>query len=154
MIKTGLAATSDIDALIGLVGLLFEQEAEFSPDPELQRQGLARIIQNPQLGEIIVLREGDSVIGMASLLYTISTALGGRAALLEDMIVDPHYRGRGYGTQLITNAIQRAKNAGCLRIRLLTDADNTNAQRFYLRNGFQPSGMKTFTRLLTGNTDE
>jgi len=154
MIKTGLAAISDIESLIVLLGLLFEQEVEFSPDPELQRQGLASIIQNPQLGEIIVLREGDSVIGMTSLLYTISTALGGRAALLEDMIVDPRYRGKGYGTQLINNAIQRAKTAGCLRIRLLTDADNTNAHRFYLHNGFQPSGMKTFTRLLPGNADE
>lgn len=151
MIKTGLAAPSNIDALIGLLGLLFEQEAEFNPDPELQRQGLARIIQNPQLGEIIVLREDNHIIGMTSLLYTISTALGGWAALLEDMIVDPRFRNMGYGTQLINNAIQRAKTAGCLRIRLLTDADNTKAHRFYLRNGFQPSDMKTFTRLLSGD---
>jgi GNAT superfamily N-acetyltransferase len=143
-ITTGIASASDIDELVSLLGLLFAQEAEFSPNDDLQRTGLCRIIEEPQRGEIIVLRMQNEVVGMTTLLYTISTALGARVALLEDMIVHPRYRNQGLGEQLVNAANQRAITVGCQRITLLTDEDNHAAHRFYQRHGFQPSTMKVF----------
>jgi len=70
-----------------------------------------------------------------------STALGGRVALLEDMVVRPDARGRGAGSLLLRAAVEFARAAGCLRITLLTDADNAAAQRFYARHGFGQSAM-------------
>lgn len=41
-----------------------------------------------------MLKENDAIIGMVSILWSISTALGGKVAFLEDMIVSPSYRGK------------------------------------------------------------
>lgn len=143
-----IARESDIDALIELLALLFEQEVEFTPDPQRQRQGLSVIIHNPKVGEIIILKDEARIIGMVNLLYTISTALGARVAWLEDMVIHPDYRNSGAGTLLIESAMRHAQQQGCLRITLLTDRDNCAAQRFYERNGFHRSIMVPMRRIL------
>lgn len=141
MIQTTEAALDDIPQLCDLLALLFTQEAEFAPDRTRQADGLREIIAHPEVGRIVILREGDAVIAMANLLFTVSTALGGRVALLEDVIVHPDYRGGGVGSQLLQAVVELARNAGCLRITLLTDRDNAAARRFYARHGFEPSMM-------------
>ena len=89
MISIRKAEPSDIPSLATLLGMLFDQEAEFAADVELQTQGLEMIISNPSVGELLIGQRTDgSVVGMVSLLYTVSTALGGRVALLEDMVVE------------------------------------------------------------------
>ncbi len=135
------ATSSDIQALCGLLAVLFTQEAEFSPDGEAQRRGLDRILRHPEIGHILVAREDGRILAMVNLLYTVSTALGGRVALLEDMVVAPDARGAGIGSRLLEYAIQFARTQGCERITLLADRDNESAQRFYRRHGFGISPM-------------
>ncbi|MDO3378556.1 GNAT family N-acetyltransferase [Geoalkalibacter halelectricus] len=135
------ASEEDLSQLGELLNLLFTQEADFTPDEAAQRRGLALILAHPEQGQILVAREADRVLGMVNLLYTLSTALGGRVALLEDMVVHPEARGRGLGAALLEQAVAVARQQGCLRITLLTDADNQAAQRFYRRHGFELSTM-------------
>jgi GNAT superfamily N-acetyltransferase len=131
------AKTSDIPALCDLLSILFSQEVEFKPNHEAQCRGLARIISNPEIGLIVVARQENQIIGMVNLLYTISTALGDRVAILEDMVVSPNAR----SSSLLTQAIQFAQLYGCKRITLLTDSTNQSAQRFYQKHGFGFSAM-------------
>lgn len=142
------ATHEDIPALCGLLAELFAQEHEFSPDAALQGAGLLRIIDQPETGVILVAREAGRARGMVNLLYTVSTALGARVALLEDMVVTASARGRGIGQQLLTAALATATAAGCRRITLLTDGDNLAAQRFYQSQGFAPSTMLPLRRSL------
>ena len=135
------ATNDDIPQLGELLNLLFSQEAEFQPDRKLQAAGLRQIIDFPERGQIWVLRDGQSIVGMVNLLFTVSTALGGRVAILEDMVVRPQYRGRGAGDMLLKAAIGLAKSSGCRRITLLTDAANVSAQGFYRKHGFTISEM-------------
>jgi len=131
----------DIPSLCELLGLLFSQEADFKPDREAQSRGLALIIGNPEVGLIIVARQDGKIVGMVNLLYTVSTVLGDRVALLEDMVVSPSVRGSGIGSQLLEQAIQFSRLSGCKRITLLTDRGNESAQRFYQKYGFDFSAM-------------
>lgn len=139
LVETATAA--DIPALSDLLSVLFSQEAEFTPIPEAQQRGLARIIGDPEVGTVLVARQGDQIVGMVNLLFTISTALGERVALLEDMVVFPAGRGIGVGTRLLSNAISYSRAQGCKRITLLTDRSNEPAQRFYAKQGFVASSM-------------
>ncbi len=136
-----LATTVDIPALSELLTQLFTQEAEFQADSVAQQRGLNAILSDPAIGEILVARQNGQIVGMVNLLYSISTALGARVALLEDMVIAPNMRGSGVGSQLLAAAIKHAKQRGCLRITLLTDADNHAAQAFYHKQGFEPSSM-------------
>ena len=135
------ATIADIPALSDLLSTLFSQEAEFAPNTEAQSKGLARIILNPELGIVLVARREDQVLGMVNLLFTVSTALGARVALLEDMVVSPAVRGAGIGTKLLSAAISFARDLGCKRITLLTDQENESAQKFYGKQGFVASSM-------------
>lgn len=141
MLRIAVAQTEDVPALCELLKILFSQEAEFTPDEAAQRRGLAHIMASPEVGAILVARQGERIVGMANLLYTVSTALGERVALLEDMVVAPDARGAGIGSRLLQEAIQFARSNGCHRITLLTDRSNEPAQRFYQRHGFGPSAM-------------
>jgi len=136
-----LAVAADVPQLCGLLTILFVQEADFTPDVDRQALGLRLIIEQPSIGHIYCATDGDTMIGMVSILFTVSTAEGGRAAWLEDMVVRPGHRGQGIGERLLETAINEARTAGCRRITLLTDATNTSAMRFYSRAGFALSQM-------------
>lgn len=136
-----IAVPADVPALSDSLSILFAQEAEFTPDHAAQVRGLDRIINNPEAGMVLVARDGDTVVGMVSLLFTVSTALGAKVALLEDMVVSPRARGAGLGSQLLEQVISLVRNQGCKRITLLTDRANESAQRFYRRHGFEASSM-------------
>jgi GNAT superfamily N-acetyltransferase len=142
------AIHSDIPELIELLGRLFEQELEFEPNSDLQKKALSKIILDPKIGIILVARQDEKILGMINLLFTASTALGAKVAILEDMVVQPTSRGEGIGSQLIDYAIGEAKKEGCKRITLLTDIENTKAQSFYLKNGFVKSKMTPYRLLL------
>jgi GNAT superfamily N-acetyltransferase len=85
-----------------------------------------------------------TVLGMVNLLFTVSTALGGRVGILEDLIVAPGSRGSGIGSALLKKAIEKARALGCKRLALLTDRDNRSAHRLYRRHGFVMSQMAPF----------
>lgn len=144
MMQITPAKASDIPALCELLSILFSQEADFTPDYDAQSRGLARIIDSPEVGIIFVARQNEQILGMVNLLYTVSTALGARVALLEDMVVSPSARNSGLGSELLQQAIQFARLSGCKRITLLTDGTNESAHRFYQNHGFKPSAMVPF----------
>jgi ribosomal protein S18 acetylase RimI-like enzyme len=141
-LKFDVAKAADLPRLVELLGILFESEAEFSADSEKQRAALQAILADPGKGRIFVARDGREVVAMASLLYTISTAEGGKAALFEDLVTAPEYRKRGIGAALLKHVIEQARAEGVLRITLLTDMQNERAQALYRRLGFVGSPMK------------
>lgn len=147
--KIERAVSSDIPALCSLLDSLFTQESEFKPDPKAQIQGLNAIIENSDTGDILVARNGSEILGMVNLLYTVSTALGSRVGILEDMVVSNSGRNLGIGSQLLENAVHLACEKECKRITLLTDSDNDGAHRFYQRHGFTRSSMVAFRQSLT-----
>lgn len=138
------ATVEDIPQLAELLVLLFTQEADFTPDTARQERGLRLIVEQPEVGRIYCARQDGRLVGMVSLLFTISTAVGSRAAWLEDMIVHPSQRGRGVGRRLLRHAVGDARALGCRRITLLTDSTNSSAMRFYERAGFVRSQMVPF----------
>jgi ribosomal protein S18 acetylase RimI-like enzyme len=141
-VEFGLAKPADLPRLVELLGILFESEAEFSPNAEKQRAALQAILADPSRGKIFVARDGREVVAMASLLYTVSTAEGGKAALFEDLVTAPEHRKRGIGEALLKHVVTQARAEGVLRITLLTDMQNERAQAMYRRVGFVGSPMK------------
>lgn len=135
------ASKNDVDAICHLLAELFVQEADFAANADKQANAVNAILASPEQGQILVLKIDKQLVGMVSLLYLISTAMGGKVAMLEDMIIAPEQRSQGLGQQLLNAAISFAREQGCLRITLLTDADNQRAHQFYQRQGFVHSAM-------------
>jgi len=142
MHELGIARRDELPQLVALLTILFSEESEFTPDYEKQTRALEKILADESVGTIYVARDEGQVVAMASLLYTVSTAEGGTAALLEDLVVQPTHRGQGIATALAGFAIAEARSRGVLRITLLTDMQNERAQELYRRLGFIDSSMK------------
>src|SRR5256885_385182 len=141
-IKFDAALPKDLPQLVELLCQLFEQEAEFTPNASKQEAALKMIFADANVGKVFVAKDGAKVVAMASLLYTVSTAEGGKAALFEDLVVRPDYRKQGIGARLLEYVIEQARAEGILRLTLLTDMQNEQAQALYRRLGFVGSPMK------------
>ena len=137
----GTARAADIPALIELLGILFTQEAELTPDPDKQRRALQIILREESRARIYVARSGDGIVAMAALHFTTSTAEGGKVAWFEDCIVRPEHRNKGLGKALVSYVVGQAQAEGALRVMLLTDGDNATAQALYRKSGFRDSAM-------------
>jgi len=124
-----------------LLGILFAQEAELSPDPEKQRRALEIILSDASRARLYVARDGNTIVAMAALHFTTSTAEGGRVAWFEDCIVRPEHRRKGIGKALLEHVVAQARAEGALRVMLLTDGDNERAQALYRKAGFGDSSM-------------
>jgi GNAT superfamily N-acetyltransferase len=143
MIRIEQATTEHIPQMADLLGVLFSEEVEFRADREKQIRGLRMIVGAPERGNFFVATEDETgdVVGMLSLLFTISTAKGSPVCWLEDMVIRADRRGQGIGTRLLNFALAYAKSHGFTRITLLTDRMNENSIRFYEKHGFEPSPM-------------
>lgn len=130
------AINADIDTLIHLLKVLFSVEEDFIFNETLQRQGLELMLNNER-GCVLAAEMNGYVIGMCSGQITISTAEGGPALLVEDVIVQEEYRGQGIGRRLMKEIAEWGKTKGALRHQLLADRNNTSALEFYKRLGWQ-----------------
>jgi GNAT superfamily N-acetyltransferase len=136
-----VATEADVPAMTELLTVLFQQEAEFKPNPEAQRRGLLRIIPYLDVGIVLVAKEGSGVLERLPLFCTVSTAVGERVVLLEDMVGGHAARGLGIGSCLLQEAILIDEEGRCRRITLLTDQSNLSAQRFHNRQGLETPSM-------------
>jgi GNAT superfamily N-acetyltransferase len=143
-----VANSLDIPNLSKLLNELFSLEKEFIPNETLQKKALETIINDEKIGNILVCTYENRVVAMVNLLYSISTALGSRVVILEDMIVSNEYRDKNIGSKLLEFAKEFAKSKGIERITLLTDDDNFKAHKFYEKNGFKKSSMVVFRTFL------
>ena len=142
--KIRVATTDDIKSLCELLDELFSQEIEFIPNGNLQEIALNKILEDENIGNILVVTIDEKVVAMVNILYTISTALGEKVAILEDMIVKKEFQNQNIGLKLLEYAKKFAKENNCKRITLLTDEDNFKAQTFYKKAGFEKSSMIPF----------
>lgn len=134
------ACIDDIDRLLPLLERLFTLEQDFQPDAEKQRRGLSLLLQSPQ-AHIVVAQSAGQVVGMASLQLVISTAEGAPAGWVEDVVVDPAYRGQGIGGRMLDDLAAWAQQRGATRLQLLADRDNQVAGDFYRRRSWSGTSL-------------
>ena len=74
-------------------------------------------------------------------------ALRGPAAVIQDIIVDPQFRGRGIGRQLLHAMLESLRTSGSSQVVLSTAERNEAAQRLFASAGFRRT-MVEMTREL------
>jgi len=134
--------------MAALLNDLFTIEQDFVPNTAAQQRGLAMLMDHPSYAHIFVADVQGSVVGMCVLHIRISTALGGWAGVVEDVIVNPSYRGQGIGTRLLDAAAAHARERGMIRLHLLMDRDNTAAHQFYRARGWKGTQLVCLTKNL------
>jgi GNAT superfamily N-acetyltransferase len=99
-------------------------------------------IQASHSGDVLVAVVEGVVVGMCQLIvFRHLQQQGGLCAEIESVHVHPGYRNGGIGSRLLEEAVRRARDAGCYRVQLTSNARRTDAHRLYERQGFVPSHL-------------
>ena len=134
------ARTEDITQLTDLLGQLFAIEKDFITDSMRQRRGLLLLLESER-SEILIAEYRGRVVGMVVGQLMISTSEGAFSLLVEDLVVDRAYRGRGVGARLLESIGEWGYKRGADRMQLLADQHNGSALEFYGRQGWRRTGM-------------
>lgn len=121
-----------------------QRERYEDPLPESYLKAFEEI-EADKNNELIVADMKGAVVGTLQLTFTPSISFqGGKRATVESVRVDEKYRGQGIGRELMLYAIERATEANCISMQLTTNAERTDAHRFYENLGFKKThlGMK------------
>jgi GNAT superfamily N-acetyltransferase len=130
------ASSGDLPVLVQLLGELFSIEADFTPDADAQRLGLALMLADPRHRMVLVAEREGVVRGMVTGQLVVSTAEGALSVLVEDMVVEAAHRGVGIGRSLLRAMEAWAVERGATRLQLLADRENAPALAFYDREGW------------------
>lgn len=115
----------DFDSIMALCNQLY-------PDNRLLKyQDYKEILSKDQV-KIYVIRVDKKISGMASLV--LYQKLGGRVALIEDVVVDKNLHGKGFGTFLTKKLLEESRKFGCHFVDVNTRRDR--ARDFYKKLGF------------------
>ncbi len=97
-----------------------------------------------EFDELYVLRDNDEKItGTVALVYNLEgkdvwwvpeEIKGEKTGLIEFFMVHPDYKGKGYGSKLLSFAIERLKNLG--KEPYIITFPNLEAYEYYLKRGF------------------
>ena len=140
MVNLRPAEPADIESLLDLLEALFTIEQDFTPDRERQRRGLEKLLEARGAYAVVAEYEGE-IIGMATIQTLISTAEGGPAGVIEDLVVSESYRGRGIGQAIMNHLVSWAEQRGLSRLQLLADRDNRSALEFYRKQGWSTTRL-------------
>ncbi len=142
------AKAQDLQAIVGMLAddpLGARRERLTDPLATSYLAAFEAIAQDPN-NELLVAEGPDgNAIAVLQLTFTPHiTHQGGWRATIEGVRVASHLRGTGLGRQLLTWAIDRARQRGCHLVQLTTDKQRADAQRFYESLGFEAThvGMK------------
>lgn len=136
------AKHEDINKLLGLLDYLFSIEKDFKFDIDCQSRGIKMMLDGCGKHRCVRVADIDGeVVGMATAQTLISTAEGGITVVVEDMVVNQDWQGKGVGKKLLENITKWAKSRNAARFQLLADKDNITAINFYNHTGWNKTNL-------------
>lgn len=94
--------------------------------------------------EVIFAYLNDDVIGFALYFLSFSTYIGNVNMHLEDLFIDPEYRGKGYGKALLKELAKIVLNRGYGRFEWTCLSWNKPSIDFYLSIGAEQKDWNVF----------
>lgn len=132
------AEHTDLDRLLELYSLLegpYSGVAEL--DPENAERRFSEVLADPNQQTLIAEVDGE-VAGTLVVAILPNLGHGGVPyAVVENVVVDETWRGRGIGRALMKEAVERARLARAYKLALCSNLEREDAHRFY-----QTAGMR------------
>ena len=146
------AREEDIPALLGFIHEMAEYE-KMSNQVTATEELLHKWIVEKEKAEVLIPTVDGKSVGYALFFHNFSTFLGKSGIYLEDVYIQPEYRGRGYGKAIFQKLAQIALDRGCGRLEWVCLDWNQPSIDFYLSMEAEPQPEWTIYRL-TGETLE
>ena len=140
------AEEKDIPVILGFIRELADYEHML--DEVVATEALLREwLFERRTAEVLLAGEEGKTVGFALFFHNFSTFLGRGGIYLEDLFVQPEYRGRGIGKVLLKRLARIAVERGCGRLEWSCLDWNRPSIDFYLSMGAQPMSDWTVYRI-------
>lgn len=147
------ASTDHLDPLAPLLDAyrrFYEQPGDLERARAFLRERLTK-------GESVVFLAfcGEAPVGFTQLYPSFSSVSLLPIWILNDLYVDPQWRGKRTGERLLEEASGFARASGAKSIQLETATDNLSAQRLYERYGYRRNtGFYAYSWLIAPKNEE
>ena len=126
----GLDDSDDVARLLHDFNTEFEAP---SPGPAPLSKRLRALLTGDDTFAVLV---GEPAVGVGLVTTRPNVWYEGPVALLDELYVAPHARGRGAGSALIGLVLETCRRRGVDLLEINVDEGDVDAQRFYSRHGF------------------
>lgn len=131
----------DLEDLIALYRYLHPDDAVPGVNQRL-RDCWEEILADPNL-YYFGIEAGGTLVSSCNLAIIKNLTRSARSyALIENIVTHPDYRQRGYGTAVLKQAVQTAREQNGYKVMLMTGRKDESILRFYEKAGFD-RGEKT-----------
>jgi len=137
----------DVPTILALIKALAHYERLTNLVVATEESLRASLFGSVPAAEVVIARVGTEPAGFAVWFYNYSTFLGRRGLYLEDLFVQPQWRGKGIGRALLTHLARIAVAGGCARMEWSVLDWNEPAIGFYKSLGAQSMNEWTGFRL-------
>lgn len=124
-----LRDAADLDAVLAI------EHASFN-NPTT-REWYESELERPEVCFVYLIRTGADVAGFCAFWKVVDQIH------INNLAIDPSFRGRGLGTQLLREVLREAERLGAPHATLEVRRSNTAARRLYEQAGFTIAGVRT-----------
>ncbi|MCB9960079.1 MAG: GNAT family N-acetyltransferase [Rhodospirillaceae bacterium] len=125
----------DLDEVQELVAAYHRHEG-IAMAPGDRRRTIARLIADPDLGGLWLVRQQGRTLGYVAVCLGYSIEFGGRDAFLDELYLVDSARGRGIGRRVIDRVADLLAAQNVRAVHLEVARDNAAALRLYGRAAF------------------
>ena len=139
------AGPADLERLLPLVER-FAATQGYPFDAARSRASLAALLARPELGRAYRVVVDGETAGYAVVCFGWSLEWGGRDAFLDELYLEPAFRGRGLGRATLRALAAEVRAAGVRALHLEVEAGNEAGQALYRSEGFEGKDRALLSR--------
>ena len=144
------AERRDVNLILDFIKGIAEYEKlsdQVKATPELLEEWLF----DKNIGQVVFAMEEGKEVGFVLFFYNFSTFVGKGGLYIEDLYVNPEFRGKGHGKALINYVIEKARKENLERVEWTCLDWNTPSIEFYKSLGAVSMDEWTNFRFLCNN---
>ncbi len=139
-------AHEDIADIAAAVGALVVELGGTPPALAAMQDATRTLLEDPDAGALLIARSAGALVGVLGASWQAAIHAGGRYALIQELWVDPAWRGRDLGGALLGALLELARERGLTRVEVGLPHERFAGIRateaFYRNNGFTPLGPR------------
>jgi GNAT superfamily N-acetyltransferase len=140
------AGDEDVPAVVAAVGALLLEIGGTPPAATAMHATARALLADGDVGVLLVAEAGDMLVGVLGASWQTAIHVPGRYALIQDLWVDPAWRSRAIGADLLAALLDIAAGRQIMRVEVGLPQEGFAAldatQAFYRGNGFTPLGPR------------
>jgi para-aminobenzoate synthetase len=146
------AAGEDAPAVAAAIEALLIELGGERPSVASLEEGARTLAGDPQLGALLVAEHEGAIVGVLAASWQYAVHVPGRYGTIQDLWVDPEWRSRALGRELVLTLVRQAMELGVPRLEVGLPQESfpqlAATERFYRENDFTPLGPR-MRRLLS-----